>query len=193
MGLCGLHIHDLSLIWWHLSMNGAHGRLHKVVLDRHMARERHIMNKRSGFTLIELMIVVIIMAALAGMVLPRLLDRADDAKKNISRGEIASITTALKFYKLDNGAFPGQEDGGLKALMTKPASAKHWKGPYLEKDANDPWGRPYLIALDENEDGEIDVTPEGMSTINVATRVGVMSFGPDEDRIRIKSWSSEIN
>jgi general secretion pathway protein G len=101
------------------------------------------MNKRSGFTLIELMIVVIIMAALAGMVLPRLLDRADDAKKNISRGEIASITTALKFYKLDNGAFPGQEDGGLKALMTKPKSAKHWKGPYLEKDANDPWGRPY--------------------------------------------------
>jgi len=101
------------------------------------------MNKQSGFTLIELMIVVIIMAALAGMVLPRLLDRADDAKINISKGEIASITMGLKFYKLDNGTYPGQQDGGLDALMTKPASAKNWKGPYLEKDAIDPWKRPY--------------------------------------------------
>ncbi|MBT3191882.1 MAG: type II secretion system major pseudopilin GspG [Verrucomicrobia bacterium] len=97
------------------------------------------MSKRSGFTLIELMIVVIIMAALAGMVLPRLLDRADDAKINISKGEIASITMALKFYKLDNGTYPS----GLSELMTKPASAKNWKGPYLEKAAVDPWSRPY--------------------------------------------------
>ncbi len=102
------------------------------------------MEKRSGFTLIELMIVVIIMAALAGMVLPRLLDRADDAKMNISQGEIAAITTALKFYKLDTGRFPSDEDGGLKALMTKPGSTEKWKGPYLEKEAKDPWGRPYL-------------------------------------------------
>jgi len=101
------------------------------------------MNKQSGFTLIELMIVVIIMAALAGMVLPRLLDRADDAKSNISRGEIASITMALKFYKLDNGAYPNEGDGELNALMSKPASANNWKGPYLEKAAVDPWKRAY--------------------------------------------------
>ena len=69
------------------------------------------MNKRSGFTLIELMIVVIIMAA-------------------------------LKLYKLDNGVYPSSSSGGLNALMTA-SSAKNWKGPYLEDDPNDPWGRPY--------------------------------------------------
>jgi general secretion pathway protein G len=101
------------------------------------------MNRKSGFTLIELMIVVIIIAALAGMVLPRLMDRADDAKTNIAKGEIASITMGLKLYKLDNGAYPSQSDGGLNALMTKPGSAKNWKGPYLEEEPNDPWDRPY--------------------------------------------------
>jgi len=101
------------------------------------------MNKRSGFTLIELMIVVIIMAALAGMVLPRLLDRAEDAKSYIAEADIASITTALKLYKLDNGTYPSSSDGGLDALMRKPSSAKNWKGPYLEDDPNDPWGRTY--------------------------------------------------
>lgn len=105
------------------------------------------MENRSGFTLIELMIVVIIMAALAGMVLPRLLDRADDAKINISRGEIAAITTALKFYKLDIGRFPTTEEG-LKALMSSPGSAEGWKGPYLEREAKDPWKRDYGYSLD---------------------------------------------
>lgn len=102
------------------------------------------MNKRSGFTLIELMIVVIIMASLAGMVLPRLLDRAKDAKSYIAKADFASITTALKLYKLDNGTYPSSSDGGLNALMTKPSSAKNWKGPYLEDEPNDPWGRPYI-------------------------------------------------
>jgi general secretion pathway protein G len=101
------------------------------------------MSKKSGFTLIEVMIVVIIMSAMAGMVLPRLLGRADDAKINISKGEIASITMALKFYHLDNGAYPSDADGALNALMTKPASAKNWKRPYLEKSAIDPWDRAY--------------------------------------------------
>ena len=101
------------------------------------------MNNKSGFTLIELMIVVIIMAALAGMVLPRLLDRAESAKGYIAQADIASLTTALKLYKLDNGIYPSNSDGGLNALMKKPASAKNWKGPYLENAPNDPWGRPY--------------------------------------------------
>lgn len=98
--------------------------------------------QRSGFTLIELMVVVIIIAALAGMVLPRILPASDEAKRNIAMGDIANISMALKLYWLHNGDYPSSE-GGLNALMTQPAGAKNWKGPYLEKKALDPWKRDY--------------------------------------------------
>ncbi len=102
----------------------------------------------AGFTLIELMIVVIIMAALAGMVMPRLLDRADDAKIGIAKADIANLTSALKFYKLNVGQYP-KTDEGLTALMVRPGSAgTTWKGPYLERDPKDPWGRLYQYQLD---------------------------------------------
>ncbi|HAS81189.1 MAG TPA: type II secretion system protein GspG [Verrucomicrobia bacterium] len=103
---------------------------------------------RGGFTLIELMIVVIIMAALAGMVLPRLMDRADDMKSGPALAGIESITTGLKLYKLDVGRYPKSEEG-LAALMVQPGSAgKGWKGPYLEREPKDPWGRLYQYQLD---------------------------------------------
>jgi general secretion pathway protein G len=90
-------------------------------------------NDRSGgFTLIELMVVVVIIAALAGMVLPRLLPASDEAKRNISRGDIASITVALKLYRLQNDKFPTTEEG-LKALVPK----------HLEKTPKDPWKNEY--------------------------------------------------
>ena len=132
-------------------------------------------SRRSGFTLIELMIVVIILASLAGMVLPRILDRADDAKRNIARGEIASITMALNLYRLDNGRYPREEDGGLNALMTRPGAAENWKGPYLEKDPMDPWGRPYQYRAR----GERN--PNGFD---------LWSAGPDESRAegQVANW-----
>ena len=97
---------------------------------------------RSGFTLIEVMVVVIIIAALAGMVLPRLLHTADEAKRDIAKGDIANISVAIKLFWLHNGRYPTSEEG-LKALLSKPTAARNWRGPYLEKRPLDPWHREY--------------------------------------------------
>lgn len=98
------------------------------------------------FTLIELMIVVIIIAALAAMVVPRLSGRSEQAKIAIAQADVNSnIAMALKLYELDNGNFPTTEQG-LNALFAKPSSnppAVNWKGPYLEKKPVDPWNNPY--------------------------------------------------
>lgn len=91
-----------------------------------------------GFTLIELMIVVIIIAALAAMVAPSLIGRSDEAKDKIAQGDLASLDTALKLYRLDTGAYPTTEQG-LDTLMSAAG-----KGPYLERKPLDPWGRKYL-------------------------------------------------
>lgn len=101
------------------------------------------MRIKSGFTLIELMLVVIIIGALVAMVMPRLTGRGEQARVAAANADInANIATALKLYELDNGTFPITEEG-LNALMVKPSSARNWNGPYLEKKPIDPWGREY--------------------------------------------------
>ena len=99
-------------------------------------------NSSSGFTLIEIMVAVIIIAALAGMVLPHLMNKPDEAKARIAQGEIQGIYTGLKLYKLDTGKYP-TADKGLTALMSNPGSLKSWQGPYMEKTPNDPWKNPF--------------------------------------------------
>jgi general secretion pathway protein G len=96
-----------------------------------------------GFTLIELMLVVIIIGALVAMVLPRLAGRSEQARVSAASADINSnIATGLKLYELDNGGYPAGSEG-LDALVVKPSSAKNWSGPYLEKKPLDPWGREY--------------------------------------------------
>lgn len=102
---------------------------------------------RKGFTLIELMLVVVIIAALAAMVVPRLAGRSEEAKVGVAKADIkGNLVMALRLYEVDSGRYPTTEQG-LQALLQKPTSPPlptNWKGPYLEQDPVDPWGRPYV-------------------------------------------------
>ena len=114
-----------------------------------------------GFTLIELMVVMVIIGVLAALIVPNVLDRTDDARATAARTDVHNIMQALKLYKLDNQRFPTAEQG-LQALIAKPTSGpipNNWK-PYLDKLPNDPWGRPYQY-LSPGIKGEIDVMSFG--------------------------------
>jgi len=95
---------------------------------------------KTGFTLIELMIVVIIIAALAAMVAPNLIGRSDEAKAKIAQGDLTSLDTVLKLYRLDKGSYPSSEQG-LDVLLSAPGPGRE---PYLEKPALDPWQHKYI-------------------------------------------------
>jgi general secretion pathway protein G len=100
-----------------------------------------------GFTLIELMLVVVIVAALAAMVVPRLAGRSEEARRSIAASDIkGNLSLAIKLYEVDNGRYPSSEQG-LSALIKKPTSPpspKNWKGPYIEQEPLDPWGKEYV-------------------------------------------------
>lgn len=116
-------------------------------------------NQQHGFTLIEIMVVVVIMGILAALVVPKLMGRADDARIVAAKQDISTIMQALKLYKLDNQRYPTTEQG-LIALIKKPTSgpaASGWKiGGYVDKLPKDPWGNPYQF-LSPGIKGELDI------------------------------------
>jgi general secretion pathway protein G len=114
-----------------------------------------------GFTLIELMVVLVIIGVLAALVVPNVLDRADESRVTAARTDVNNLLQALKLYKLDNQSFPSTEQG-LQALVTRPAAGPtpgKWR-PYLDKLPNDPWGRPYQY-LNPGVHGQVDVLSLG--------------------------------
>ncbi|GGY04279.1 type II secretion system major pseudopilin GspG [Paludibacterium paludis] len=116
-----------------------------------------VSRRQRGFSLIEIMVVVVIMGVLAALIVPNLMDRPDQARATAARQDVGAIMQALKLYRLDNGQYPSSEQG-LRALVQKPASGRipqNWR-PYLEKLPKDPWGNAYHY-LNPGTNGEIDV------------------------------------
>ena len=138
-----------------------------------------------GFTLIELMVVIVILGILAGLIIPRIMGRPEEAKQLKAKMQIESLETALKLYKLDNGMYPDTEQG-LQALVEQPETGtipKKWrKNGYLEKGRlpKDPWGNEFIY-LSPGAHGEYDIISYGADGV------------PDgEDKNRdINNWEIE--
>lgn len=126
----------------------------------------------TGFTLIELMLVVMIIGVLAGLVVPRLAGRAEKAKRVAAKSEIeSSIPSALNSYEVDMGDFPQKLDD----LMQNPSGSSNWDGPYLNKLPKDPWGKPYYYKAPGEHNTDFDLASSGKDGV----------LGNDDD---VKNW-----
>jgi general secretion pathway protein G len=136
------------------------------------------LRRSRGFTLIELMVVLVIIGVLAALIVPNMLDRADDARVTAARTDVNNLMQALKLYKLDNLRYPSAEQG-LQALVAKPTVGvipPNWR-PYLDKLPSDPWGHPYQFA-NPGLKGEIDVYSFGADGV----------VGGEKNNADIGSW-----
>jgi len=127
------------------------------------------MKLSKGFTLIEVMVVVVILSIMAVLVVPKIMDKPEQARKTTARQNIRNIEAALNFYKLDNYNYPST-DQGLEALVSKPSGSpepkNYSKDGYIDRLPNDPWGNPYQY-LSPGTHGKIDISslgPDGVAS-----------------------------
>lgn len=141
---------------------------------------KHTSRPRIGFTLLELVVVIIVLGLLAAIVAPQVLGRVSDARTTAAQTQVELLGTALDSYRLDNGSYPTTEQG-LAALRERPTRAPaptNWRGPYLRKAVPvDPWGKPYLY----RSPGERNATGYDLSSLGRDGKVG--GEGEDKDVI----------
>ncbi|MCF8110781.1 MAG: type II secretion system major pseudopilin GspG [Desulfobacteraceae bacterium] len=148
-------------------------------------KEKRIFGRRAGFTLIELMVVIVILGILAVYVMPRIMGRPEQARRIKARSDIQAIETALKLYRLDNGKYPATQQG-LEALVREPDSGPqpmNWReGGYLEKGRvpKDPWGNEYVYICPGNHDD-----------YDIMSYAADGEPGGEGDNKDIKSWEIE--
>ena len=129
-----------------------------------MKPQRHV---RRAFTLIELLLVLVILAVLAAVVIPKLTGRVDDSRRKATIAEISNLKTALESYEIDNGSYPSTNDG-LKALVEKPPTAgEEWR-KYIDEVPNDKWGNPYFY--------------QGPDAVGDLEGYSIVSFGKDGEQ-----------
>jgi len=138
---------------------------------------------RGGFTLIEIMVVIVILGLLAAIVVPRLIGRTEEAKRTQSRVQIRSVQQALELFKLDNGFYP-TSDQGLEALIRIPESGRipknYRKGGYLERLPKDPWGNPYVY-VSPGLHGDYDISSYGADGVP----------GGEGEDVDVNSWDEK--
>lgn len=142
-------------------------------------------NQQAGFSLIEIMVVLVIIGLLVSIVAPNVLDRADDARAQKVQADFSTIATTLKLYRLDNFNYPTSEQG-LEALVTQPSIdplPTNWKkGGYLDDMPKDPWGRPYLyLSPAEFSDKDFDLYSLGADGVT----------GGEEQNADLGNWIKE--
>ena len=134
--------------------------------------------RAAAFTLIELLLVLVILAVLAAVVVPKFTNRTEQARITAAKTDISMLSTALDTFEVDNGRYPTNEEG-LEALVNAPSGATNWKGPYIKRGVpNDPWGRPYIYRYPGT---------------NNSHSYDLYSFGPDgrEGNDDIDNWSKQ--
>ncbi len=134
--------------------------------------------QRQAFSLIELLLVLVILAILAGVIVPKFTNRTEQAKVTAAKTDVSFLETQLDAFEIDNGRFPSTEEG-LQALVTQPSNATEWKGPYIKRGVpKDPWGSEYLYRY---------------PGANNANGYDLSSFGPDgrEGNDDVNNWSKQ--